>query len=613
MSRSVVMRPPSASASPATTATPSAARCHSSWWSTSATAAPTLRMRSLIRFRIDRFSFSECTCGRCSSTRTEATYTETSAVLVERAGQLLELVGLDEVVHLQRIVALEPDAALEALLDLADVVLEALERGDAPVPDHVVVADQAHLRGALDRARHDVAAGDRAGLRQGEDVAHLGRAGDRLLDLRLEHAGERLLQVVDRLVDDLVEADVDLLLVRQLARLRIRPHVEADDDRVRGRRQQHVGLGDLAHALADDADLDLARAQTAERLGQRLDRAVDVALEHQVELAHRALRHLLVQLLERDPSRLAVVLFARHQLAAAGHLARLALVGVDGEAVAGLRGARPADDLDRRRRPGLLHRLAALVRHGAHLAALHAGDERVAHAERALLDEHGGDDAAPLLDAGLEDDAARAARRVRLELEQLRLEQDVLEQLVDVRALLGRDRHGGGLAAVLLDGDAGPRQVLLDQVDVGVGQVHLVDGDDDRHVGRARVVDRLPGLRHHPVVGGDDEDDDVRRLGAAGAHRGEGLVARRVEERDLLAADLDLVGADVLRDSAGLAGDDLRLADVVEQRRLAVVDVAHDGDDRRARHHARGIVDVGVHLGFLLFGHQLGGEAELVG
>ena len=44
---------------------------------------------------------------------------------------------------------------------------------------------------------------------------------------------------------------------------------------------------------------------------------------------------------------------------------------------------------------------------------------------------------------------------------------------------------------------------------------------------------------------------------------------------------LDLIGADVLGDAAGLAGDHVGLADGVEQRGLAVVDVAHDGDDRR--------------------------------
>ena len=125
-------------------------------------------------------------------------------------------------------------------------------------------------------------------------------------------------------------------------------------------------------------------------------------------------------------------------------------------------------------------------------------------------------------------------------------------------------------------------ELVAHAVGVRVGPVDLVDGDDDRHCGRLGVVDRLDGLRHDAVVGGDDEHGDVGDLGAAGAHGGERLVARRVEERDLApVGHVDLVGADVLGDAAGLGVDDRRLADGVEERRLAVVDVAHDGDDRR--------------------------------
>ena len=50
----------------------------------------------------------------------------------------------------------------------------------------------------------------------------------------------------------------------------------------------------------------------------------------------------------------------------------------------------------------------------------------------------------------------------------------------------------------------------------------------------------------------------------------------------VVVTDVDLVGADVLGDAAGLAGDHVGGADRVQQLGLAVVDVTHDRDDRRA-------------------------------
>src|SRR6516225_1819891 len=70
---------------------------------------------------------------------------------------------------------------------------------------------------------------------------------------------------------------------------------------------------------------------------------------------------------------------------------------------------------------------------------------------------------------------------------------------------------------------------------------------------------------------------------AARAHGGKGRMARGVEERDDPARGLHVIGADVLRDAARLARRHFGAADVVEERGLAVIDVAHDGDHRRTR------------------------------
>ena len=73
-------------------------------------------------------------------------------------------------------------------------------------------------------------------------------------------------------------------------------------------------------------------------------------------------------------------------------------------------------------------------------------------------------------------------------------------------------------------------ELLLDAIEVGLGPVDLVDRDDDRHLGRARMIERLDRLRHHAFIGRDHQDDDVGDLGAARTHRGERLVAGRIDE-----------------------------------------------------------------------------------
>ena len=162
-------------------------------------------------------------------------------------------------------------------------------------------------------------------------------------------------------------------------------------------------------------------------------------------------------------------------------------------------------------RAGFGDLLAVLVEHRTDLAPAAAGDDRVADAQRAALDERGHDRATTGIEVRLEHERARRRLRVGRELSRLR------RRAGSPRAARRRPMPAGGrdvdddrVAAPLLGHELLLDELLAHAVGVGVFTVDLGDGDDDRHVGRARVVDRLDRLRHHAVVGGDDEDRRCR-------------------------------------------------------------------------------------------------------
>ena len=244
--------------------------------------------------------------------------------------------------------------------------------------------------------------------------------------------------------------------------------------------------------------------------------------------------------------------------------------------------------------PASVNLAALVVDHRPDLARRGAGHEHIADAQRAALDEHGRERAAALVELGFDHRAFGRALGVGLELEDFGLELDRLEQFVEVGLLGRRDFDVLDVAAHLLDDNLMLQKLLADFLRLGLGLVDLVDRDDHRHAGRLGVVDRLDRLRTQAVVGGHHQHDDVGDVGAARAHLAERLVARRVEEGDLrLVREGHLIGADMLGDAAGLARHDVGAADRVEQRGLAVVDVAHDRHHRRAWLKRLGRIDVG--------------------
>ena len=112
-------------------------------------------------------------------------------------------------------------------------------------------------------------------------------------------------------------------------------------------------------------------------------------------------------------------------------------------------------------------------------------------------------------------------------------EADHLFEGVEVETLLGGDFDELGVATLVGRLNAAGGELLDDLGRVCVGLVDLVDGDDDRHLGGAGVVDGLKGLGHDAVVGCDDDDNDVGHLGSAGTHAGEGFVARGVSRKTI--------------------------------------------------------------------------------
>ncbi len=240
--------------------------------------------------------------------------------------------------------------------------------------------------------------------------------------------------------------------------------------------------------------------------------------------------------------------------------------------------------------------------------------------QRAALDQDRGHRAAPAVELGLDHHALGGAVGVGAQIHHLGLQQNRLDQVVEACLFLGRDRNGLGVAAQAFDHDLVLQQLVDDLVRVRARFVDLVDRHDDRRAGRLGVIYRLDGLGHDAVIGRNDQDDDVGDVGAARAHGRKSRVAGGVQESHPFAVGQShLIGADVLGDAAVLALGHIGGAQGVQQRGLAVVHMAHDGDHGRAGKHVLvevlGVEEAFFHVGFRhaahgvaeFGGHQLGG------
>src|SRR4051794_5827231 len=504
---------------------------------------------------------------------------------------LAQLERLDDIADLDVVVAVDGQTTLEALADLGRIVLEPLQRRQlGVVDDHRTVPDQPDLRVAAEQAAGHPATGDVAHLRGAEDLPDLRLAkGDLLVD-RLEHALQGGLDVVDRRVDDRVVPDIHALALGQVTGLARRPHVEADDHGVRRDGQVDVVLVDRTDTAVDDPQRHLvADLDPDQRVFQRLDRTGHVALEDQQQLLGLTLLHRGHEVLEGTAgATLGVGGRTGTGFTLLGDLPGHPVVLDHQELVARTWYGGQTEHQDRTRRGRLVDAVAVLVEHGPDPAVRPTDHHRVADPQRSALHQHGRPRTTALVQVRLDRDALGRHVGVGPQVQRrVRGQHHGLEQPVDVDPGLRRDVDEHRVAAVLLR-----HQAVLGQLTAHLGRVRarhvdLVHRDHDRDVRRPGVVQCLDRLRHHAVVGRDHQDDDVGGLRTTSTHGGERLVTRGVDEGDgaLLAVDLGgpLVGTDVLGDTAGFLGNDVRHPDRVQQLGLTVVDVTHHGHHRRTR------------------------------
>ena len=192
----------------------------------------------------------------------------------------------------------------------------------------------------------------------------------------------------------------------------------------------------------DDVDADLGVVDLRELAGDGLDRALDVRLDDDVELAERAL----LICVKSSSSEMPFFALRRELLGADAlaaqlrEMARLALVLDDAGVLAGRRRLVEAEDLDRGARRRLLDLLAAEVESARTLPqaspATMASPTRIVPRGTSIVATGPRPTSRRLSMIGPE--ASAFAFAVELELG-VRDEEDLLEQVVDALAGLGRD------------------------------------------------------------------------------------------------------------------------------------------------------------------------------
>ena len=183
---------------------------------------------------------------------------------------------------------------------------------------------------------------------------------------------------------------------------------------------------------------------------------------------------------------------------------------------------------------------------------LGASNEDITDAQCAALNQDGRNGTPAFFHFGFDDRATCSSFGGRLKLKQFRLQLDCFLQFFHAVAGQRGDMGTLNITTQVFDLDLMRQQFGLNFIRIDTRLVALVDGDNDRDIGRFGVSNCFNGLWHQAVVGGDHENDDIGDIGAPSPHFSKCCMTRSIEEADSLSATVcNLIGPDMLCDAAG--------------------------------------------------------------
>src|SRR5687768_13570843 len=130
---------------------------------------------------------------------------------------LIDSVGLDDVTAFDVAEILNSDTAFVALLHFANIVFETTERSQPSLIHHHIVTNHPNARACpSNRSIDHVGSGNRAGLGHGEHLPDFRPAEHALFERGFQQPFHRRFDIVQGIVNNRVEPDVDVFLLRKV-------------------------------------------------------------------------------------------------------------------------------------------------------------------------------------------------------------------------------------------------------------------------------------------------------------------------------------------------------------------------------------------------------------